>query len=148
MSRFPATSSSLGPRRQRPDFFANGRRALSALSAPRATRPVELGRLRGFGAGLDSGDELANARDDQLAEPGAVEDAVMADTLGQIIMLSRLRDIDAQIVGGAGLADARDIVLLPFHAQKAGVVDRLQVDRSSVVGHLYIWQGVAHEHSL
>ena len=67
-------------------FPAERRRAL-ASSALRASRPVQLRRFRGFGAGLDSGDELANAGDDQLAEPGAVEDAVMADPHGEVIML-------------------------------------------------------------
>src|ERR1700691_1370262 len=115
------------------------RLVLSALCAPRA---VELGGLGRLGAGVDSGDELANARDDQLAKPGAVEDAVMADALGEVIKLSCLGDIDAQVVGGAGLADARDVVLFPFHAQKAGVVDRLQVDRAPTVSHRAFRQSV------
>ena len=48
-------------------------------------------------------------------------------------MLSRLRDIGAQIVGGEVWPTPEISSFLPFHAQKTGVVDRLQVDRSPTV---------------
>src|SRR5579863_4503021 len=79
------------------------------LGVRQPSRAIGLGRLAWLSGRLDSRDELADVRRDLFAEAGAVEDAVMADPFGQQIVLPRLRDVDAQFIGGIGLADARDV---------------------------------------
>src|SRR5208282_2402018 len=101
-----------------------------------------------LGGRLDSGDELANPRRNLIAEAGAVEDAVMADPFREVILLPRFRDINAQFIGRVSLADARDVVLLPFDGQQAAIADGGQINPPPAMGHLAFWQRVTHENRL
>ena len=77
------------------------------------------------------GDEIGDARLDLGAEARAVEDAVMADALGEPVLPHLVGKIGAERVRGLGLADAGDVVALAFDGEERGVPDRLGPNRAA-----------------
>ena len=70
------------------------------------------------------GDEVAHLRIDLLAPAAAAEDAVVAGALDGEVLAVAFGDAGAQLVRGAGLAQAGDVVELAFDGQQRGVLDR------------------------
>ena len=68
-------------------------------------------------------DEFAHARVDFGAEAAAVEHAVMADALLQMVDPHGDRDVAADVVRRLGLADAGDVVVLSFHRHQRHMTD-------------------------
>src|ERR687893_825711 len=60
------------------------------------------------------GDPVLDHRSDAGAPLAAVEDAVVADVAGEVVLLLRGRQVRHEVERGAGLAEARDVVALAF----------------------------------
>src|SRR5437899_1566818 len=85
----------------------------------RDSSPPNLGGFSPFGesdVGRSAGerhlgvpDHAADPRIDLVAEPGAVEDAVVADARLHIVLLQLCGQAAAQVVGGLGLANAGNV---------------------------------------
>ena len=66
-------------------------------------------------------DPLLDHRRDPGAPFAAVEDAVMADALGEVILLHRRRQAGRDVERGLGLADAGNIVALALDREQGDV---------------------------
>src|SRR5271165_7685448 len=95
-----------------------------------AVGPRRLGRSL-----VDERDESQDPRHDLLAEAGAVEHAVMADLQLQMMQLLPVRDVGAQLMGGIGLADPRNIVLLALDREQPAIADRGRIDWGAAMRH-------------
>src|SRR3954470_16449670 len=73
------------------------------------------------------GDPVLDHGRDALAPFGAVEDAVMADTLGEMVFLEPPRQPRGDVERVLGLADAGNVVALPFDGEQADIDDRGRV---------------------
>src|SRR5688572_1088026 len=60
------------------------------------------------------GDPVLDDRSDPLAPFAAVEDSVMADALGEMILLQVPRQLRRDVERRLGLADSRNVVALPL----------------------------------
>ena len=86
--------------------------------------------------------------DDLGTESRAVEDAVMADAHGEIMLTLFMREVGAERVGGLRLADPGDVVALTLDGEEGRPPDRLRPDRPAAMRHLPVRQRVAHEHRI
>src|SRR5690606_38837489 len=71
--------------------------------------------------GVEPTDELAHVRIDDVAPAAAAEDAVVARARDFDVRAVALRDAAAQVMRGARLADAGDVVEFAFDGQQGGL---------------------------
>ncbi len=79
---------------------------------------------------------------------GPVEDAVMADIHGEMILLHRVGQVRRDVQRRLGLADAGDVVILAFHREQGDVGDRARIDPRAAMHELALGQAVLLEHLL
>src|SRR5438309_2012151 len=127
--------------------FAAGIQRARPVPASRRTGSPNTIRVRPGWIGAASGNSAirsaiqpAHARVDLVAEPGPVEDAVVADVRLHIVLLEFRRQARAEVVRGLGLADAGDIVLLALDGEQADVGDQLGPDQPSAMLELALGQ--------
>ena len=106
-------------------------------------RPLRQMRRR-MGAAMGQS-EVDDARHDLGPEARAVEHAIMADLRLDVMDTHLLGDVDAQILGGFGLADAGNVVILALDGQKRDALDRAKVDPIALEHHLALRQRVLDE---
>src|SRR6185369_14545511 len=73
-------------------------------------------------------DEVADARVHGLAPAPPAEDAVVAGARNGQVLLAIVRDAGAQVVRGARLAEAGDVVQLALDGHQRGPGDRRRLD--------------------
>src|SRR5690554_865033 len=115
-----------GPNRLRGKRDSNGRGSHCRPNPANLTCPVESGRRV-------CPDPILHHRRDTLAPLAAVEDAVVADILGEVVLLLLVGQVRSQIERGTGLADTGNVVALTFDREKGGVADGVGVDRLAAV---------------
>src|SRR5262245_889955 len=79
------------------------------------------------------------------AETRTVEHPIMPNGRLHVVNLVFGRNIDAQRVRRLGLADARDIVVLPFHRHQSHALDSTWFDGTAAMGHFTLRQCLADE---
>src|SRR5262245_31407520 len=80
------------------------------------------------------------------AETRTVEHPIMPNGRLHVVNLVFGRNIDAQRVRRLGLADARDIVVLPFHRHQSNAPDSTWFDGTAAMGHFTLRQRVADKY--
>src|SRR5690606_13003484 len=93
-----------------------------------------------------AGDELAHLRVHLLAPAATAENAVMPRALHREVAVARLGDAGAQVVRGAGLAQARDVVQLALDGHQRAAPDRRRPHRLAADGPLAQRQEEVLEH--
>src|SRR5947208_2527616 len=121
----------LPDRAMRPPLPRHHRRlALGAYSGLMKRRPARAAEMASFAELGVLFDEGVDARIDLFAPTAAVEDAVMADAVLQVVFLLARRQAGQQARGGRGLADGADIVILAFDQEDGRLFDRLRLDQA------------------
>src|SRR5690348_212000 len=93
-------------------------------------------------------DPLLHDGRDLLAPLAAVEDAVMADALGEMIFLPLRRQRGRNVERRPRLADAGNIVPLPLDREQGDVLDRRRIDTPAAMHQLALRQQMALEHGV
>src|SRR5690606_33723653 len=96
-------------------------------------------------ASIEAGDPVLDDGRDAAAPIAAVEDAVMADAPGEMIMLHPRRQRAGEVERGPGLADAGNIVALALDREQGDVAQRGGIDRPAAMGQPAPGQQVALE---
>src|SRR5688572_10272779 len=91
-------------------------------------------------------DEVAHAREDELAPAPPRENAVVPDPRRGEVAAALARNVEAERVRGFGLAVARDVVELAFNGEERRVADRLRPHTLIAYEHAALGQRVLVEH--
>ena len=92
------------------------------------------------------GDEIGDARGDVGPEARAVEDAVVADVGGEVMLAHVRGQRRRQVVGSPGVAEPGDVVMLALDGEHRDLGDCAGIDLLPAVNHLALGQRVLFEH--